>query len=88
MYGCGLRQTAMRRAGDLMDAAPHDTSGKDAHWDALSKRMLQFLLKAAALLPGASIVTVQEWAADPLMAGKAADVLAQHDPGWARAGSA
>ena len=82
--GCEVRQTAMRRAGDLMDAAPHDPSGKDAHWDALSKEMLQYLLKAAALLDGANILTVQEWASNPLTAGKAAEVLGQHDPGWGR----
>ena len=83
--GCQDRATAMRRAGDLMDAAPHDPSGKDAHWDANSKRMLQFLLKAAALLPGGDILTVQGWAADPLGAGKAAEVLGRHDPGWGAA---
>ena len=75
----------MRRAGDLMDAAPHDPSGKDAHWDALSKRMLQFLLKAAALLPGGTIVTVRDWAVNPLAAGKAAELLSQYDPGWGQA---
>jgi hypothetical protein len=82
--GCEIRRTAMRRAGDLMAAAPHDPSGKDAHWDDLSKRMLQFLLKAAALL-GADIVTVQEWASNPMGAGKAAEALGQHDPGWGNA---
>lgn len=83
--GCEDRRTAMRRAGDMMAAAPHDPSGKDAHWDDLSKRMLQFLLKAAALLPGADLLTVQGWAADPLGAGKAAETLARHDPGWGAA---
>ena len=80
--GCADRQTAMRRAGDMMEAAPHDPSGKDAHWDALSKEMLQYLLKAAALLHGGNILTVQEWASSPLTAGKAAEILGQHDPGW------
>lgn len=83
--GCDDRRTAMRRAGDLMAAAPHDPSGKDAHWDDLSRRMLQFLLKAASLLPGADLLAVQGWAADPLGAGKAAEVLARHDPGWGAA---
>lgn len=80
--GCEDRRTAMRRAGDLMAAAPHDPTGKDAHWDALSKDMLQFLLKAAALLPGADILTVKKWASQPLMAGKAAETLAEYDPDW------
>ena len=83
--GCEARATAMRRAGDLMDAAPHDPSGRDAHWDANSKRMLQFLLKAAALIPGGDLLTVQGWAADPLQAGKAAEALCRHDPGWGAA---
>ena len=56
--GCRIRKTAMRRAGDMMAAAPHDPSGKDAHWDALSKEMLQYLLKAADLLDGGNIATV------------------------------
>ena len=83
--GCHARKTAMRRAGDLMAAAPHDPSGKDADWDALSKDMLQFLLKAASLLPGGNIVTVRKWASNPLTAGKAAEVLGRHDPGWGEA---
>ena len=83
--GCEVRKTAMRRAGDLMAAAPHDPSGHDAHWDSLSKDMLQYLLKAARLLPGGTIMTVKRWASNPLMAGKAADVLSQHDPGWGEA---
>jgi len=83
--GCQDRATAMRRAGDLMDAAPHDPSGHDAHWDGLSKRMLQFFLKAAALLPAGNILTVQKWASNPLTAGKAAEVLQRHDPDWGEA---
>jgi len=83
--GCRVRKTAMRRAGDLMAAAPHDPGGKDAHWDALSKDMLQYLLKAADLLPDANITTVRRWASKPLMAGKAAEVLGRHDPGWGEA---
>ena len=79
------RQTAMRRAGDLMSAAPHDPGGKDAHWDALSKDMLQYLLKAADLLPRANILTVKRWASNPMMAGQAAEILIRHDPGWGEA---
>ena len=79
--GCDDRATAMRRAGDFMEAAPHDPSGKDAHWDGLSKRMLQYLLKAAALL-GEDITAVQAWADNPMQAGQAAAALAEHDPKW------
>jgi type IV secretion system protein VirD4 len=80
--GCRVRRTAMRRAGDLMAAAPHDPSGRDAHWDGLSKLMLQYLLMAADLLPDGNIVTVKVWASQPLLAGKAAEVLRLHDPDW------
>ena len=82
--GCEVRQTAMRRAGDLMAATPHDPSGKDAHWDALSKKMLQYLLKAAALTPGGNIATVREWASSPAAATDATEILEQHDPEWGR----
>lgn len=81
--GCEVPAIAMQRAGYLMDAAPHDPSGKDAHWDAKGKDMLQYLLHAAALM-GESIMTVRGWASDPARAGDAVAVLQQGPaPAWA-----
>ena len=83
LAGCEDPRVAMEAAGALMHAAPHDTSGKDAHWDHQSKTMLQFLLHAAALTPGADITAVLDWASDPGRAGMAADILhRQGAPGW------
>ena len=85
LAGCAAPRTAMEAAGALMHAAPHDTSGKDAHWDHQSKVMLQFLMHAAALTPGADMMTVLDWASDPARAGAAADILhRQGPPGWAQ----
>jgi len=83
LAGCAEPRTAMEAAGALMHAAPHDTSGRDAHWDHQSKTMLQFLLHAAALDPRADIRTVVSWATDPEHAGLAVKII--HDrgaPGW------
>jgi type IV secretion system protein VirD4 len=84
LAGCQDPRMAMESAGALIAAAPHDTSGKDAHWDHQSKDMLQFLLHAAALTPRADIIQVRDWASDPVWAGKAAVALEQRGaPGWA-----
>jgi type IV secretion system protein VirD4 len=84
---CDVPTTAMRRAGDLMDAAPHDPSGKDSHWDSLSKDLLQFLLRAAALgarypvqsgvMSGEAIDlrTVRFWSSSPAAVGTAIEIL-------------
>jgi type IV secretion system protein VirD4 len=83
LAGCEDPRMAMESAGTLMHAAPHDTSGKDAHWDHQSKVMLQLLMHAAALTPGASILTVLDWASDPARAGLAAEILHRRGaPGW------
>ena len=85
LAGCEDQRAAIEAAGALMSAAPHDPSGRDAHWDGLSRRMLQFLMHAAALTPGADILTVQEWASNPALAGEAAGtLLGRDDPRWGR----
>jgi hypothetical protein len=85
LEGCEDSVVAERRAGDLADAAPHDPSGKDAHWDALSADMLKFLLHAAALTPGADILTVRDWASDLEHAGLAVHILARRgEEDWGR----
>jgi len=77
--GCADPAVAMRRAGDLIAAAPRDPSGRDAHWDALSKDLLQFLLRAAALDRGADLRAVRFWASSPAAAAGAAEIL-KHAP--------
>ena len=60
--GCQDPRVAMRAAGAIIHAAPRDPSGKDAWWDHQSKTLLQLLLHAAALIPGATIWDVRRWA--------------------------
>ena len=60
--GCQDPRAAMRAAGAIIHAAPRDPSGKDAWWDHQSKTLLQMLLHAAALIPGATIWDVRRWA--------------------------
>lgn len=83
LAGCEDPRLAMEAAGALIHAAPKDSEGKDAYWDHQSKVMLQLLLHAAALTPGADIVQVRDWASDPTRAGKAAEVLFRlGEPKW------
>lgn len=82
--GCEDPRMAMDAAGAMMHAAPRDPGGKDAYWDHQSKVYLQLLLHAAALTPGASILTVRSWALNPAALGAPLDVLAAAGaPGWA-----
>jgi type IV secretory pathway TraG/TraD family ATPase VirD4 len=83
--GCENPAVAMQRAGYLINAAPKDSSGKDAWWDHQSKTFLQYLLHAAALIPGATIWEVRRWAAAVLADPTPLRVLATHAnaaPGW------
>jgi hypothetical protein len=74
LAGCESPGMAMEAAGALMAAAPHDK--KDAHWDALSKRFLQYLMHAAALHPDRpDIRIVRQWAADPANPDEPMEVL-------------
>jgi type IV secretion system protein VirD4 len=65
--GCRNPQTAIRRAGDLMAAAPRDAAGKDNWHEDRGARLLTCMLHAAAA-GGASMHEVAAWCADPLSA--------------------
>lgn len=81
--GCRNPRTALRRAGDLMHAAPKDSSGKDAWWDAKGADLLRLMLHAAAVA-GASMYEAAAWVRDPSdpdAMGALASPLAT--PGWA-----
>ena len=58
-------QTAIRRAGDLLAAAPRDSSGKDAWHEDRGAKLLRYMLHAAAA-DGASMHEVAAWVHDPL----------------------
>lgn len=62
--GCAWPAMAIERAGYLMDAAPHDASGRDAWWDHQGAQLLRLLLHAGALA-GADARDVAAWARDP-----------------------
>jgi type IV secretion system protein VirD4 len=82
--GCESPAVAMQRAGYLMDAAPKDSSGRDAWWDHQSKTLLQYLLHAAALVDG-SIWDVRRWASGVLADPVPLNALATHTgaaAGW------
>ena len=81
--GCRNPQTAIRRAGDLMSAAPRDSSGKDAWHEDRGAKLLRYMLHAAAIA-GASMHEVAAWVHDPL-SGEPLSVLESPlaEPGWA-----
>jgi hypothetical protein len=87
LAGCDDPRMAMEAAGALMHAAPRDPGGKDAWWDHQSKTLLQYLMHAAALTPGATMRDVRQAAAGLVGdGGRAYDTLARHPlaaPGWA-----
>ena len=80
--GCANPQTAIRRAGDLMHAAPRDTSGKDAWHEQRGAELLRYMLHAAAA-DGASMHEVYAWTSDPLSAEPASILASRGFPGWA-----
>ena len=83
LEGCETAAGAIARAGYLMDAAPRDTSGRDAWWDAQGAILLRLMMHAGALV-GASMMDVGRWVRDPLSAEPGA-ILAAHPlaaPGW------
>lgn len=87
VHGCENPATAMQRAGYLIDAAPSDKNGKDAWWDHQSKTFLQYLLHAAALVPGCTVWDVRNWASGILADPAPMEALANHAaaaPGWGR----
>lgn len=82
--GCETAAGAILRAGYMMDAAPKDSTGKDAWWDAQGARLLRWMLHAGSLA-GASMTEVARWVADPLST-EPASILADYReaaPGWA-----
>lgn len=81
--GCRNPRTAMRRAGDLMHAAPKDSSGKDAWWDAKGAELLRLMLHAAAVAR-LSMADCAAWVRDPADPA-AMDALSSPlaEPGWA-----
>ena len=65
LEGCQSAATAMRRAGDLMAAAPRDKGGKDSWHEDRGAQLLRYVLHAAAIA-GASMREAAAWAADPV----------------------
>ena len=83
--GCTYPAIAIERAGYLMAAAPKDSGGKDAWWDAKGAELLRLMLHAAALA-GATMHEVAAWVRDPV-SREPASILAGEfaAPGWDRA---
>lgn len=83
LEGCRNPRTAMRRAGDLMAAAPKDSSGRDAWWDAKGAELLRLMLHAAAVT-GASMADAWAWVRDPSAPEPVAALCSPlAAPGWA-----
>jgi type IV secretion system protein VirD4 len=80
---CHSAAGAIQRAGYLMAAAPKDSSGKDAFWDARGHELLRIMLHAAAI-GGASMREARRWVLDPFSA-EPASILANPlaADGWA-----
>ena len=80
--GCENPAIAIERAGYLMAAAPKDTGGKDAWWDAKGAELLRLMLHAAALA-GATMREAVAWMHDPA-SREPASILAGEfaAPGW------
>jgi hypothetical protein len=81
--GCERSRVAMRRAGDLMHAAPRDSSGKDKWHEDRGYRVLKAALHAAGLT-GGNVLDVRAWIRNP---GDEVFLKALHRagaaPGWA-----
>ena len=58
--GCQSPAIAIERAGYLMAAAPKDSGGKDAWWDAKGAELLRLMLHAAAI-SGATMHEAVAW---------------------------
>jgi hypothetical protein len=80
--GCENPAVAIQRAGYLMDAAPRDTSGKDAWWDHKGAELLRLMLHAAAL-GNATMHEVCAWVRDPASRDPASILAGEFAaPGW------
>ena len=82
--GCQSPAIAIERAGYLMAAAPKDSGGKDAWWDAKGAELLRLMMHAAAL-GGATMHEAVAWVHDPA-SREPASILAGEfaAPGWDR----
>ena len=82
--GCQSPAIAIERAGYLMAAAPKDSGGKDAWWDAKGAELLRLMLHAAAI-SGATMREAVAWVHDPA-SREPASILAGEfaAPGWDR----
>ena len=82
--GCQSPAIAIERAGYLMAAAPKDSGGKDAWWDAKGAELLRLMLHAAAI-SGATMHEAVAWVHDP-RSREPASILAGEfaAPGWDR----
>jgi type IV secretion system protein VirD4 len=80
--GCRNPQTAIRRAGDLMNASPRDPGGKDSWHEDRGAKLIRYMLHAAAVA-GASMHEVAAWVHDP-RSGEPQSILASPYafPGW------
>ena len=86
LSGCRDYRTATSSAGELMHAAPRDAHNTGIVWDKKGAEWLKYAMHAAAWEPGATMLDVKEWAADPLPVVLPADILAacpHAAPGWA-----
>jgi type IV secretion system protein VirD4 len=80
--GCEDPEVAIRRAGDLMAAAPRDSSGKDAWHEDRGAQLLRYALHAAAV-SGADMRQVAAWVHDPLADDLMRILITHGYPGWA-----
>jgi type IV secretion system protein VirD4 len=62
--GCRDPRTAIRRAGDFMQASPRDPGGKDAWHEARGGKLLRWALHAADLA-GKDVQDARRWVDDP-----------------------
>ena len=84
--GCEDPEVAMRRAGDLMHAAPRDPGGKD-RWHEQRGAVLLYQALHAAALAGRDMFTVRQWVQQPDGHEEFLKTLLREDaaPGWAQA---
>ena len=65
LSGCRDWRTATASAGELIHASPRDAHNTGAAWDKKAAEWLKYAMHAAAWEPGATLLDVKQWAADP-----------------------